>query len=288
MNESTATLKTADGLDLFVRRWQTEEIPHRWTFVVVHGLGEYGERYRHLAEWFTPLGATVYAMDQRGHGKSGGPRGDAPSLNALLDDIDAVVRRARAESGGPLVLIGHSFGGLMAIAYTLAHPDHIDKAVFSAPLLIPKVKVPAWKRPLTKVLPKLAPRVAVSNEVDANLLSHDPEVARRYASDPLVHDRITGGLYGATIARGEEFIARAGEIRVPFLLMQGRDDGIVDPIGSQRFFAGARAPERAFCVYPGMYHEIFNEVEREKVFQDVESWLTQTTDAHRTGWNPPP
>jgi alpha-beta hydrolase superfamily lysophospholipase len=288
VNESTVTLKTADGLDLYVRRWQAETVPQRWTFVVVHGLGEYGERYRHLAEWFTPLGATVYAMDQRGHGKSGGPRGHAPSLNALLDDIDAVVTRARAESGGPVVLIGHSFGGLMAIAYTLAHSDHIDKAVFSAPLLIPKVKVPAWKRPLTKVLPRFAPRLAVSNEVDANLLSHDPEIARRYASDPLVHDRITGGLYGATIARGEEFIARAGEIRVPFLLMQGRDDGIVDAIGSQRFFAGARAPERAFCVYPGMYHEIFNEVEREKVFQDVESWLTQSTDAQRTGWNPPP
>jgi len=288
VNESTATLKTADGLDLYVRRWEAENVPHRWTFVVVHGLGEHGERYRHLAEWFTPLGATVYAMDQRGHGKSGGPRGDAPSLNALLDDIDAVVRIARAESGGPVVLIGHSFGGLMAIAYTLAHPDHIDKAVFSAPLLIPKVKVPAWKRPLTKVLPRLAPRLAVSNEVDANLLSHDPEIARRYASDPLVHDRITGGLYGDTIARGEEFIARAGEIRVPFLLMQGRDDRIVDPTGSRRFFAGAMAPERAFCVYPGMYHEIFNEVDQEKVFQDVESWLTQHTDAHLTGWNPPP
>jgi alpha-beta hydrolase superfamily lysophospholipase len=155
-------------------------------------------------------------------------------------------------------------------------------------LLIPKVKVPAWKRPLTKVLPRLAPRVAVSNEVDANLLSHDPEIARRYASDPLVHDRITGGLYGDTIARGEEFIARAGEIRVPFLLLQGRDDRIVDPQGSQRFFAGATAPERAFCLYPGMYHEIFNEIDQARVFQDVESWLTQRTDEHLSGWNPPP
>jgi alpha-beta hydrolase superfamily lysophospholipase len=288
VNESTATLKTADGLDLYVRRWQAENVPHRWTFVVAHGLGEHGGRYRHLAEWFAPLGATVYAMDHRGHGLSGGQRGHTPSLNALLDDMDAVVMRARTESGGPVVLIGHSFGGLLAIAYALAHPDHIDKAVFSAPLLIPKVKVPAWKRPLTKILPRLAPRVAVSNEVDANLLSHDPEIARRYASDPLVHDRITGGLYGDTIARGEEFIARAGEIRVPFLLMQGRDDQVVDPIGSQRFFAAATAPERAFCLYPGMYHEIFNEVDQAKVFQDVDSWLTQRTDAHLTGWNPPP
>jgi alpha-beta hydrolase superfamily lysophospholipase len=288
VNESTATLKTADGLDLYVRRWQAENVPHRWTFVVAHGLGEHGGRYRHLAAWFTPLGATVYAMDHRGHGLSGGQRGHAPSLKALLEDMDAVVMRARTESGGPVVLIGHSFGGLLAITYALAHPDHIEKAVFSAPLLIPKVKVPAWKRPLTKVLPRVAPRLAVSNEVDANLLSHDPEIARRYVSDPLVHDRITGGLYGETIARGEEFIARAGELRVPFLLMQGRDDQVVDPIGSQRFFARATAPDRAFCLYPGMYHEIFNEVDQAKVFQDVDSWLTQRTDAHLTGWNPPP
>jgi alpha-beta hydrolase superfamily lysophospholipase len=70
--------------------------------------------------------------------------------------------------------------------------------------------------------------------------------------------------------------------------MQGRDDQIVDPSGSRRFFAGATAPERAFCVYPGMYHEIFNEVDKEKVFQDVESWLTQRTDSQLSGWNPPP
>jgi alpha-beta hydrolase superfamily lysophospholipase len=288
VKESTATLKTADGLDLYVRRWQAEDVPHLWTFVVVHGHGEHGGRYEHLAAWFTPLGATVYAMDLRGHGRSGGPRGHAPNLDAVLEDIDTVVMRARTESGGPVVLIGHSFGGLLAIAYTLRHPDHIDKAVFSAPSLILKVKMPVWKRPLAKILPRVAPRVAVSNEVDANLLSHDPEVARRYAADPLVHNRITGGLYDGTIARGEEFIARAGEVRVPFLLMQGRDDQIVDPSGSQRFFARASAPDRAFCLYPGLYHEIFNEIEQEKVFQDVESWLTQRTDAHITGWNPPP
>jgi alpha-beta hydrolase superfamily lysophospholipase len=288
VKESTATLKTADGLDLYVRRWQAEDVPHRWTFVVVHGLGEHGGRYEPFAERFTPLGADVWVMDLRGHGRSGGPRGHTPSLDAMLDDIDAVVVRARAESGGPVVLIGHSFGGLLAIAYAITHPDHIDKAVFSAPLLIPKVKVPAWKRPLTRLLPRVAPRVAVSNEVDPNVLSHDPEVARRYAADPLVHDRITGGLYGDTIAHGEEFITRAGEVRTPFLLLHGRDDQIVDPVGSQRFFARATAPERAFCLYPGLYHEVFNEIEQEKVFQDVESWLTQRTDAQVTGWNPPP
>ena len=130
--------------------------------------------------------------------------------------------------------------------------------------------------------------MSFSNEVDANLLSHDPGNARAYTGDPLVHDRITAGLYGDTIARGEEFIARAPELRIPFLLMQGRDDQVVDPVGSQRFFARAGAPDRAFCLYPGLYHEIFNEVDHEKVFQDIESWLTQRTNGQLTGWNPPP
>ena len=288
MKATDATLKTADGLDLYVRRWQAEGVPHQWTFVVVHGHGEHGGRYQHLAEWFTPLGATVYAMDLRGHGRSGGQRGHAPSLMALLDDIDAVVMRAREESGGPVVLIGHSFGGLLAIAYALRHPDHIDRAVFSAPLLQLKVKVRGWKRGLAKVLPKLAPRFSLSNAVDPDVLSHDPANARAYRTDSLVHDRMTAGLYGDTIARGEEFIERASELRVPFLLLHGRDDQIVDPIGSQRFFARATVLERAFVLYPGLYHEVFNEVEQEKVFRDVESWLTQRTDDHLTGWNPPP
>lgn len=288
MNESTATLKTADGLDLFLRRWQAEGVSHRWTFVVVHGHGEHSGRYQHLAEWFTPLGATVYALDLRGHGRSGGQRGHAPSLEALLNDIDLVVNRARQQSDGPVVLIGHSFGGLLAIAYALRYPDHIDRAVFSAPLLRLKLQVPAWKRGLGKVLPKVAPRLSLSNEVNADVLSHDPDNAAAYRSDPLVHDRISAGMYSDTIARGEEFIARAGELRVPFLLMHGRDDQVVDPTGSQRFFARATVPERAFCLYPGLYHEIFNEVDREKVFQDLESWLTQRTDAHLSGWNPPP
>jgi alpha-beta hydrolase superfamily lysophospholipase len=288
VKESPSTLKTADGLDLYLRRWETDGVPRQWTFVLVHGLGEHSGRYQHLAEWFMPRGAAVYAMDLRGHGRSGGQRGHAASLDALLDDMDLVVERARTESGGPLVLIGHSFGGLLAIGYALDRPDAIDKAVFSAPALVARVKVPAWKQALARVLPKIAPKASFANEIDPNVLSHDATIGPAYSGDPLVHNQITAGLYAATIARGEEFIRRAPELRVPFLLMHGRDDQIVDPAGSQRFFAGATAPDRAFCLYPGLYHEIFNEVDHERVFQDIESWLTQRTDSHLTGWNPPP
>src|SRR5438094_7326387 len=171
VTESTVSLQTADGLRLEVRRWREDSVPHQWTFVVVHGLGEHSGRYQHLAAWFTPLGATVYAMDQRGHGRSGGKRGHAPGLNALLDDIDMVVVRARAEDGGPVVLIGHSFGGLLSIAYARITADHLDPEVCSAPLLRVKQKVPAWKRALSAILPRVAPGMSFSNEVAANLPS---------------------------------------------------------------------------------------------------------------------
>jgi len=148
--------------------------------------------------------------------------------------------------------------------------------------------VPAWKRAVGRVLPRVAPRASLSNEVDPNILSHDPAVGPAYTSDPLVHNRITAGLYGETFAQGESIIARAADLRVPFLLLHGARDQLIDPGGSQRFFARATAPERAYCLYPGMYHEIFNEVDKEMVFQDIESWLTERTEAHLTGWNPPP
>jgi alpha-beta hydrolase superfamily lysophospholipase len=288
VNESTATIESADGPDLSIRRWSADATPHQWTFVITHGLGEHSGRYAHFAEWFTGIGATVYALDLRGHGRSGGQRGHAPNLAMLLDDIDAVVQRARAESGEPLILLGHSFGGLLAIAYTLERPGRIDRAIYSAPLLRPRIKVPAWKQAAAKVLPRIAPRLSLANEVDPAVLSHDPAIVEAYRTDPLVHNRITGGLYGATIARGEEFIARAPEIRIPFLLLHGRDDQLSDPVASQRFFARATAPDRAFCLYPGLYHEVLNEIDHDRVFADIESWLTRRTDAHLTGWNPPP
>jgi alpha-beta hydrolase superfamily lysophospholipase len=254
--------------------------------VLAHGLGEHSGRYAHLARWFGARGTGVYAIDHRGHGLSGGPRGHTDSMEAFVADLDLLVGRARAESGGPLVLVGHSMGGLIAIAYAMAHPDRIDRAVFSAPVLRVKAKVPGWKRALAGVAPYIAPRASFRTGLDAGGLSHDPEVVARYRADPLVHDRITSMANKATFERGEEFIRRAAELKVPFLLVHGGDDPLSDPEGSRRFFAAGTAPGRAIKIYPGLYHEIFNEPEQEQVFRDIESWLEPATSAERMGANP--
>jgi len=283
--ETTETLRSADGLDLYVRRWQDPSVEPAQSPVVAHGLGEHSGRYTKFALWFSARGARVYAIDHRGHGYSGGPRGHTDSMDAFVADLDLLVARAHSEAGGPVVLIGHSMGGLIAIAYAMAHPDRIDRAVFSAPVLRVNARVPGWKRALAGVAPLIAPRASFRTGLDAGALSHDPEVVARYRSDPLVHDRITPIANRVTFERGEEFIRRAAEIKVPFLLLHGADDRLSDPAGSRRFFATATAPGRALKIYPGLYHEIFNEPEQEQVFRNIAEWLEQ--GAERTGANPP-
>lgn len=284
--EIAIRLKSRDGIDLHLRHWRLDSIAHQRTFIVIHGMGEHSGRYGYFGRWFAQRGTHVYALDLRGHGLSGGQRGHADSIEQLLEDVDLAVSQGREGSGLPLVLVSHSVGGLVGIPYALAHPERIDRAVFSAPALMVKTPVAAWKRVLMKVGPTLLPRVSGPLGLDHKDLSRDPAVVSGYGADPLVHDRITSRMARETLGRGEDLIASAPKLRVPFLLMHGAEDRIIDPEGSKRFFAGATVEGRAFCLYPGLYHEIFNEPEKELVFQDIEDWLDH--QVARSGWNPPP
>jgi alpha-beta hydrolase superfamily lysophospholipase len=267
------SLVSSDGLDLAIRYWSTSR-PRRWTFVVSHGLGEHAGRYRRFAAWFVARGVSVYALDHRGHGQSGGPRGHAPSQAALIDDLDRVITLATTRDGVKPVLVGHSMGGVIAIAYALAHPDRIQRAVFSAPALIVKQRIPLWKRAIAPIH-RVLPRLTAGNGLNAHVVSRDPSVVDAYAADPLVHDRISARLNAVTMGQGPSLIARAGELRVPFLLLHGGADALIDPQGSQRFFMRATTPGRHFRHYPGLYHEVFNEPEQEQVFQDILDWLAE-------------
>jgi alpha-beta hydrolase superfamily lysophospholipase len=286
LQETSVRLRTADGLELHVRRFDASQGAPRSTFVVAHGHGEHSGRYRAFAAWFAARGVRLYAIDHRGHGLSGGPRGHTPSLQAMLDDLDQVVTLAAQDRAGPVTLVGHSLGGLIAIAYALDRPQRLETAVFSAPALKLRVRVPGWKRALARLTPAVAPRLTMPTGLDPAGLSRDARVADAYVGDPLVHDRISTRFNAETFARGEQLIARASELRVPFLLLQGGSDPIVDPDGAHRFFERAQAPGRALKVYPDLYHEIFNEPEQDQVFQDIVDWLAEERARVGAGWNP--
>jgi alpha-beta hydrolase superfamily lysophospholipase len=206
--ERSGWLYASDGVRLYHRGWAAAH--PRAALLVSHGLGEHSGRYAALARDLAPRGVSVYAMDHRGHGRSGGARGHAERFECFTQDFE----RFRCEvpsllpPGLPVFLLGHSLGGLIATRHLELHPDAGWRgAVLSSPLLGVEVKAPKWKLALSGVLSKLAPKLPLSNEIDPAGLSTDEAYVRSYREDPLVHGKITPRLYTEMM----EAIARAWE-----------------------------------------------------------------------------
>jgi acylglycerol lipase len=202
-------LKTADNLSLFVRAWEPET-EGRAVVCLIHGLGEHSGRYTHVAATLNGSGYIVYAFDLRGHGRSGGIRGHAPSYDILMDDISFFLAAAGLRYPQmPLFLYGHSLGGSLVINYVLRRHPILNGVIVTAPGFRPAFAVPRWKMYMLRILYNLWPSFSASNELDISGLAHDPDVIRAYRSDPLVHNRITPGLALAALKAGEWEIGRA-------------------------------------------------------------------------------
>ncbi len=259
-------------MPLFRRSWRPQGTPRR-ALVLVHGYAEHSGRYEELGSWFAERGHAVHAYDHRGHGRSGGPRCHVDSLAEFIRDLEAFVAVAHAEEAGiPLALVAHSMGGLIALHYLAGRPAGVAAAVISGPALsvgsVSKLRVAA-----AHVLRRVAPRLALGSGLDPAGLSRDAEVVRAYLEDPLVYRTMTTSLAVELLAGASAAAARAGEIRVPLLMLHGESDPICAVEGSRAFFAGVRSEGSALRTYPELRHEIFNEPERAQVYEDAFAWL---------------
>jgi acylglycerol lipase len=242
--------------------------------IVAHGYGEHSGRYRHLVERIVPLAFAVYALDHRGHGRSEGPRGHVDRFAEYVADLHALrVRVEEEHRGKPLLLLGHSMGGLIAAHYLLAHASGLAGAVLSSPALGLAKEPPRLLRWVGRVLSWIAPRTSFQSDVDPMVLSRDPSVGLAYAGDPLVHRRVTARLFTELKSAMRDALERAGEIRVPILVLQAGDDRLVDAAVAERFATAVGSESKAFRLYPGLFHEIFNEIEKDRVFADLDRWL---------------
>jgi alpha-beta hydrolase superfamily lysophospholipase len=244
---------------------------------IVHGLGEHSGRYAALAQALTQRHFTVAALDLPGHGEAKGVRGDARSWEFLRDQcVPATFTAPRGMPGQPpdlkSVLLGHSFGGLLALDYAIGHPRQLLAVVASAPSLVTK-KPPAWKVGLARVASVLAPASAFPHGLDESGMSRDPEVIELRREDPLMHDRITPRLYFGLVKARERVMAEARRLAVPALVLQGMDDRVVDPKGALAFNVAAPHGMSRLITYPGAYHEIFNDLDRGQVIRDLVGWL---------------
>lgn len=267
----TFTLSTVDGLRLHGVEWQKDD--PKGVVALLHGLGEHIERYHHVAEALTKGGFAVVGFDQRGHGISDGKRGHTPNYAMLMDSITLLLQTIHNRyPGQPVWLYGHSFGGNQVLNYALRYPDKIDGVIASGPWLKLVMNINILKVGLSKVAYYLLPRYTESNRVEARLTSHDPAMVKAYATDPLIHDRVTARLFVSTQRAGLWAIQQAGNLQVPALVMHGGDDPLTAPDASRQFCE--QAGELAtYKEWHGMYHEIHNEVDRQEVLDYLVDWL---------------
>jgi alpha-beta hydrolase superfamily lysophospholipase len=275
---ASSPLITVDGLKLAVEH-HPAAADCRGRLVIVHGYAEHKGRYRALVAELTAAGYDCHLLDLRGHGGSEGRRGHVSRFAEYRDDLHRLAERVRggAPSGPPPLLVGHSLGGLICLEYVLHHPESFAALAVSSPYLAPAFEIPALKRMLGNLVTPLAPTLAVESGLSAEWLSHDPAVVEGYATDPAVFSTVTLGWFREVESAQEEVFARAGEIRLPLLLLVGGSDRVAAPARMLALFERLGSPDKTLQVYEGFFHEVFNEVERERPVRDLLAWLGEQT-----------
>jgi acylglycerol lipase len=221
-------------------------------------------------------GMGTYALDLRGHGKSPGQRGHLDSWSQWTDDVAAFVTHVESITSGEVVPVGHSFGGATLLSTVLAGKlPKTRRFIISSAALKLKMAVAGWKLTLGPIVSKIVPRLSLSNELDPKTISRIPEVVEAYRNDPLVHNKISTRLGAEWQDATHTILSRAGEIKIPFLILAGTDDALIDPAGSQELHQRAEAMSE-LRMLEGRYHEPFNDLGSEEVFQLIADWLGKT------------
>jgi acylglycerol lipase len=277
MQHQTAVLKAADGILLHTECWLPES-PPRAVILFSHGIGEHIGRYLHVASAFVEAGFAFYGLDHRTHGKSAGhPRCYFTRFQTVIDDLKRVLDRIReAHPGLPVILYGHSLGSLIAEVFALQHQSDIAGLIVTGTPLAVEDAQPRLLVTAAGILNWLAPTLAVAKPVPGSALSTDPAVGVAYDSDPMVfHGDISVRMGYHILQQGRLVKARAGEISLPLLIMHGDADTICPPAGSQILHDRAGSKDKTLIGWPGMRHEIHNEVDKANVIAAAVEWAGQ-------------
>jgi len=241
---------------------------------VVHGLGEHSGRYMNHVNRFVPLGYAVYGLDHLGHGKSDGQREVIDRFSDFTSTLTTYYGMVKGwQPGKPIFILGHSMGALITLTYLLDHQSDFKGAVISAPPIKAGESITAFTIAMAKLMSTIAPKAGVLG-LDASLISRDPAVVKAYVDDPLVFHGKTPARLGAEMLGAMNRVnAETDKITLPFIVIQGSEDKLVDPGGAQMLYDKAGSKDKTLKTYEGLYHEVHNEPEREVMFKDLETWL---------------
>lgn len=275
-------VSAGDGVELVGESRLPASAP-RAHVLLVHGFAEHRGRYGLLAGELAAAGFAVHRFDLRGHGDSGGPRGHVERFGDYRRDLERVAEavlppptgHGPGGAGPPAVLLGHSLGGLIALDAVLERPGRYRALALSSPFLGAAFRMPPFVRAIVGAAARLTPKSRFPAGIDPAGLSRDPEVVRRYRQDPRVLRRLTPSWLRAVLDAQEVVPRRAGELRLPVLLLLGSADPIADPARGRELFERLGTPGEAkrLRVYDGYRHEVFNELGRERVVADLLGWL---------------
>jgi alpha-beta hydrolase superfamily lysophospholipase len=248
--------------------------------LIVHGYGEHCGRYDPVMRFLAERGHAVTAFDARGHGRSGGQRGYVSGFDAYVDDLAVVAERVRALwPGSPLIVLGHSNGGLTAIR--AVERKRVDPAglVVTNPLIALRRRRRPVPDAVASLLSKILPRLPLPSGVRPGDLTHDEALLEALAQDRLVHRVGTPRWYWSATLAGREALARARELSVPLLVVLGDADPLVDPDRALEFFEAAGSSDKRLLTRAGERHEVLNELDRTTLFAEIAVWLEQVAAA---------
>jgi alpha-beta hydrolase superfamily lysophospholipase len=273
---TTRTERTFDGVGgvrIVYDVWTPDTEP-RAVVVLSHGFGEHARRYDHVARRFGEAGLVTYALDHRGHGRSGGKRVLVRDILEYTGDFDTLVGIAKREHPGlKCIVLGHSMGGGIVFAYGVERPDNYDLMVLSGPALAAQQEVSPLLAFVAKALGAVVPGLPVQ-ELDSSAISRDPAVVTAYDTDPLVHHgKVPAGIARVLLLVGETMPHRAPALTAPLLVVHGAEDRLITVDGSRRLVECVGSSDVELKIYPSLYHEVFNEPERDQVLDDVVSWI---------------
>ena len=271
MTEINQTLTAKDKLPLFTRAWKIEN--PKAAIVLVHGFGEHSGRYAHLADFFNKNGYSVYALDNRGHGKSEGKRGHTPKYEAYLDDIEVFLDYVRTQNKNTgIYLYGHSMGGNLVLNYLLRRKPAVKGVIVTGPWIQLAFEPKPILVTMGKLMRSIVPTFTQNSGLQQEHISKDPKVVEAYKQDPLVHGNISAAASLGLLEAASFLNTYEGEVPVPLLIMHGEDDLITSQPASEAFAKRLKG-KVTYKKWEGMYHEIHNEPPQLAVFNYTLGWL---------------
>ena len=280
MNYKSTAYASFDGMKLSGYIWEPKETP-KAIINLVHGFGEYSDRYDSWAVRFADLGYLVHAIDYRGHGKSDGRRGHINKFDEFLNDVDILVKESKKlYSELPQYIYGHSLGGNIVTNYILKRENDFKGAIISSPWYRLSFSPSVFMLFLARIMNKLYPKFTQKSKLELDALTHDKRIVENYVKDALVHEKISARMFFEIYKAGNWVLDNTDKINLPILIQHGNADNITSSEASKEFAEkGVKLnKDITYKEWPGLFHELHNELEKDEIFNCVLDWIEKSNE----------